>query len=117
MPKTSSAFLKRDEYIENKKLLLNLSGIKDFSRIERKLSKTFLTKTIVSLVFTFIISGMIRQPKKTDFTLPPFRKHYTGNYISKFTLLYFMYITSYIISPGLCYNACPFIAEILNKSI
>ena len=38
-------FLKRDEFIENEKLLLNLSGIKVFLRTERILGKTFLKKT------------------------------------------------------------------------
>ena len=46
MPKPHQFFWKRSEYIENEKLLLNLSGIKDFSKIERKLCKTFLKATI-----------------------------------------------------------------------
>ena len=43
---TSAAFLKRGEYIEKEKNLLNLSDIEDFFRIERILSKIFLKKTI-----------------------------------------------------------------------
>ena len=44
---TSSAFLKRGEYIKNEKLLLNLSGIEVFFfRTERIFSKTFLKKSI-----------------------------------------------------------------------
>ena len=42
---TLSAFLKRDEYIENEKLLWNLYDIEVFFRIKRILSKTFLKKT------------------------------------------------------------------------
>ena len=38
--------IKRSEYIENEKLLLNLSDTKIFFRIVRILSKTFLKKTI-----------------------------------------------------------------------
>ena len=47
--KSSTAFLKRGEYLENEKLLLNLSDIKVFFRIEKILSKTFLEKTIIIL--------------------------------------------------------------------
>ena len=60
--KTSEDFLKRDESIENEKLLLNLSDIKVFFRIERILSKTILGKTIsiVSILLHFW-GGCIRQ--------------------------------------------------------
>ena len=45
--KTSTAFLKRDEYIENEELFLNLSDIKGlFFRIKTVFSKTFFKKTI-----------------------------------------------------------------------
>ena len=44
--KTSAAFFKRGESIENKKLLLNLSEIKVFFRNEGILSKSFLKKAI-----------------------------------------------------------------------
>ena len=46
MPKPQQIFFKRGEYIENEKLLLNLSGIKVFFSIEKILSKTFLKKII-----------------------------------------------------------------------
>ena len=53
MPKTSTAFFKEGEYIENKKLLLNLSDSKDFFRIERILSKTLLNMAISILSMHF----------------------------------------------------------------
>ena len=56
--KTSEAFLKRGESIENEKLLLNLSDIKVFFRIEGILSKTFVKRTIsivgIRLLFHFL---------------------------------------------------------------
>ena len=62
--KTSEAFLKRGESIENEKLLLNLSDIKVFFRIEGILSKTFVKRTIsivgIRLLFHFL-GGCIRQ--------------------------------------------------------
>ena len=56
--RTSSAFLKRGGYIEKEKLLLNLSDIEDFYRIERILGKIFLKKIISVVLWTFIIKGM-----------------------------------------------------------
>ena len=44
--KTSSTSLKRDEYIEKEKLLLNLSGIEVFFRTERILSEIIIKKII-----------------------------------------------------------------------
>ena len=45
--KTLTAFLKRNEYIKNENLSLNLSDIKfSFFRTERMLVKTFLQKAI-----------------------------------------------------------------------
>ena len=60
--KTSAAFFKRGESIENKKLLLNLSEIKVFFRNEGILSKSFLKKavSIVSIRLHFL-GGCIRQ--------------------------------------------------------
>ena len=53
---------RRDESIENEKLLLNLSDIKSFFRIEGIIRKTFLKKiiSIVSIRFHFL-GGRIRQ--------------------------------------------------------
>ena len=60
--KTSEAFLKRGESIENEWLLLKLSDMKVFFRIEGILSKTFLKKaiSIVGIRFHFL-GGCIRQ--------------------------------------------------------
>ena len=51
MPKPQQLFFKKKngEYIKDEKLLLNLSEIKSFFRIERILSKSFFKKTMSTL--------------------------------------------------------------------
>ena len=53
--KNSTAFLKRDESIKNKKFLFNLSDIIFFSESKGYLVKRFSKRPSVSLLFTFII--------------------------------------------------------------
>ena len=55
--KTSAAFLKRNESIENGKLLLNLSD-KFFSELKGYLVKLFSKRLLVSLVFAFVFRGI-----------------------------------------------------------
>ena len=56
--KTSTPFFKKGEYIENEKLLLNLSDSKDFSELKGYLAKFYSIWLSVSLVRNFIIYGM-----------------------------------------------------------
>ena len=65
---TLSAFLKRDEYIDNEKLLWNLYGTEVFfSELKGYLAKLFSKRLSIH--------------KAPDLTLPPFWKRYTGSYI------------------------------------
>ena len=68
-------FLKRGAYIDNKKLLLNLSVIKTlFFRNERILRETFLKKTIsiLSIDFLYLVDPLAN--KATGLTLRPLSK-------------------------------------------
>ena len=61
MPKPTTALLKRCEAMENVKLLLNLSDIKVFFRIEGVLIETFLKKTIsIVSIHLHYLRGCIR---------------------------------------------------------
>ena len=56
--KTSTVFLKRDEYVENEELFLNLSDTKGlFFRIKMILSKTFFKKTVSILGIHLLYLG------------------------------------------------------------
>ena len=81
--KTSTTFLKRSEYLENKELLLNLSYIKpSFSELKGYLANPYSKRLSVSLVFTFIIYGMHLTNKAPDLTLPPLLETYTQDMTS-----------------------------------
>ena len=77
--KTSSATLKRDEYIEKEKLLLNLSGIEVFFRTERILSEI---------------------NKAANLNLPSYLKRHTGNYISIFACYFNLCILRHKSNPS-----------------
>ena len=101
MPKPQQLFL-RGEYIENETFLLNLPDIKVFFRIERILSKPFLKKTISIHGMHLHHLGDVLDKESARFNRASVPETYTGNDISKFTLLYFMSNMPLIICLALC---------------
>lgn len=95
--KTSTTFLKRGKYLKNKSFFCFTYVISKFifSKLKAFPVKPSLKRLSASLAFTFIIYGMY---------LAIHGKIHTKYWISKFTLLYLMYIRSLIISLGFCYN-------------
>ena len=101
MPKLQQLFL-RGEYIENEKFLFNLCDIKAFFRIERILSKPFLKKTFSILSMHVHHLGDVLDKEDARFNPASVPEIYTGNDISKFTLLNFMSNMPLIICLGFC---------------
>ena len=82
-----NSFFLRGEYIENKTFLLNLPDIKVFFRIERILSKPFLKKTISIHSMHLHHLGDVLDKERARFNPASVPETYTGNDISKFTLI------------------------------